>query len=293
MTAIRGVPQVVWMYWEQGWDGAPPLVRECRRSWEHHNPDWDVRCLDGASRAQFDLDAWMPGGDADRPRRFRSLGRAAYNAYQRLRAHRFRPQMVGTRKLSVQARSNVLRVWLLNRYGGVWADATLWCHRPLNDWIRPCLDGGYFSFVNEQMRSRDSELLRWTSWFLIARRNHYVMQRLLAAMEEYWRRHAFAEEYFWNELLFNGLYRGDDRFRACCDAVPRIEAPRSRPGPRYFAPFTGRRLSGLTDDYRAMIDAGDCPVFKLRHRKRNPLERYDRIRYLFATIPRPGGYGRR
>ena len=286
MTAICGVPKVVWMYWEQGWDEAPPVVRECRRSWKHHNPGWEVRCLDGATvREYFDFAAWMPR-DGGRPRWVWNLRRAAHDARHRLRAGRPRRRMIGTRSVSVQARADVLRLHLLNRYGGVWADATVWCHRPLDDWIRSCLDGGYCSFVNEQERSRNAELLRWTSWFLIARKNHYVMQRLLEAAREYWTRHTVEDEYFWCFVLFNRLYRDDERFRAYCDAVPRMEAPRGRPGPRYFSPFTDDRLSGVTDAFRAVIDAGDCPVFKLRHRSRNPLERYDRIRYLFGTVPR-------
>ena len=131
IEAICGMPKVVWMYWEQGWDSAPAVVRECRRSWEHHNPDWEIRCLDGATASEyFDLESWVPG--AAGPRWVWSLRRTACNTYGRLRHRRLRLRMVGTRTLSVQGRSNILRIHLLARYGGVWADATLWCHRPLD-----------------------------------------------------------------------------------------------------------------------------------------------------------------
>ena len=62
-ASVRGVPKTVWLYWEQGWDAAPELVRQCRRSWElrhqHVNP------LEGYDRIQH-LFASLPATVADR-----------------------------------------------------------------------------------------------------------------------------------------------------------------------------------------------------------------------------------
>ena len=140
------------------------------------------------------------------------------------------------------------------------------------------------------MRARNGELLRFTSWFLAARRNHLVIQRMLDAARTYWIRRSHTDQYFWLFVLVNRLYDEDNEFRACWDAMPRFEAPRSVPGPRYFAPFTDARLSGVTEDYRAMVASGDVPIFKLHHRRVDPLEQYDRIQFLFSTLT---GHARR
>ena len=289
-ASVRGVPKTVWLYWEQGWDAAPELVRQCRRSWEVRNPDWTVRCLDAATLGEyFDLEEWLPGS-VGRPRWCWRAAERCYDAWQRSRSDR-QWRMIGRKKLSVQGRSDIVRLNLLARYGGVWADATLWCHRPLDDWLAPCLDSGFFSFHNGQMRNRLGESLRFTFWFLASRRNHEIVRRLLDAAQTYWARRSQADEYFWPATLVNHLYEDDAAFRALYDAMPKWEAPRSEPGARYFAPFTADRLSGVTDDYRALIASDSVPVFKLRHRPVNPLEGYDRIRHLFASLPADVGHG--
>ena len=282
---LRGIPKTVWLYWEQGWDAAPELVRQCRRSWELNNPDWTVRCLDGTTVGEhFDLEEWMPG-PTGRPLPWRRFAAWSYNAWQRSRSKRLQLRMIGRKRIHVQGRSDILRLNLLARYGGVWADATLWCHRPLDDWLGALVDSGFFAFHNGQVHSRRGEALRFTSWLLAARRNHYLVRRLLDAARVYWARRSRADEYFWLFVLVERLYADDPEFQARWEAMPRVEALRSAPGPRYFAPFTDARLSGLTDEYLTMIVSDDVPVFKLRHRRVNPLEGYDRIEHLFATLP--------
>lgn len=231
----------------------------------------------------------MPGS-VGRPRWCWRVARRSYDAYHRFRSGRLRWRIIKKKRISVQARAIIIRLALIARYGGVWADATLWCHRPLSDWLGPYLDRageGYFSFHNGEARARSGESLRFTSWFLAAQRNHHIVRRMLDAARTYWTRHSHPNEYFWLPVLVNRLYDDDARFRAGWDAMPRFEAPRGAPGPRYFAPFTPARLSGVTDDYRAMIASGASPVYKLRHRRVDPLEAYDRIRYLFATLQSP------
>ena len=37
--------KVVWLFWAQGWDNAPWIVKQVRESWEINNPTWDIKCL--------------------------------------------------------------------------------------------------------------------------------------------------------------------------------------------------------------------------------------------------------
>jgi hypothetical protein len=48
--------------------------------------------------------------------------------------------------ISLQKRSLFVRLELLRRYGGVWADATLYCWQPLDSWLPQHLDTGFFAF---------------------------------------------------------------------------------------------------------------------------------------------------
>lgn len=89
----------------------PRLVAQCLQTWRDHNPGWDVQVLDAATLpAEVTLDD-LPDD------------------------------------ISLQALSDVLRLRLLRRYGGVWVDATAYCVRPLDDWLPPRLSSGFFAFT--------------------------------------------------------------------------------------------------------------------------------------------------
>ena len=46
-TLVGGdFPRTIWLFWLQGWENTPELVKRCLRSWEHHNPGWTIRTLD-------------------------------------------------------------------------------------------------------------------------------------------------------------------------------------------------------------------------------------------------------
>lgn len=110
--SFNEIPKKVWIYWEQGEDNAPIIVKNCIESWIKHNPDWEITIIDSESLSQF---LEMP-----------SL-----------------PEC-----LPVRYYANLLRLKLLNKYGGVWADATTYCHRPLNDWLPLLAYSGLFMFRN-------------------------------------------------------------------------------------------------------------------------------------------------
>ena len=102
------------MYWHQGWCHAPDVVKRCVSTWQTHNPTWRIHLLDAASIA----------GEVRLPSVMEKL-QPTYLA----------------------SRSDVVRLLLLRKYGGVWADATLWCARPLDDWIDSVTEpSGFFAY---------------------------------------------------------------------------------------------------------------------------------------------------
>lgn len=101
MTVLK---KVVWLLWMQGWDQAPWLVREVYKSYRFCAPDWEVVRLDMAS-----------------------LGN-----YTEV------PSYLGHKKIRRPAKSDSIRRALLASNGGLWADATLLCMRPL-DWLPAAL----------------------------------------------------------------------------------------------------------------------------------------------------------
>lgn len=128
------MPRRVWMFWEQGVEAAPEIVRECLAAWPRMNPGWEVRVLDGAAARRA-----AP--------RFAKLAR---------RCPRATPTM----------RSDLLRLELLVRYGGAWADATLLPLRPLDEWLHDWLrPSGFFCFHHSKERINQTGRLA-PNWFM-------------------------------------------------------------------------------------------------------------------------------
>lgn len=96
----RPVPRRIWLYWGQGWGAAPEVCRLCAESWKRWNPRHEVALLDAASAAAL---VGPPGFD--------------------------------TARFPERVRANLLRLRLLSRFGGVWADATLFCTAPVDAWL--------------------------------------------------------------------------------------------------------------------------------------------------------------
>lgn len=184
------------------------------------NPGWDFRCL-----------------DADTIARYVDLG-----------AH------VDLKKQTITAASlsDVLRLLLLNEYGGVWVDATTYCNVPLDDWLPLAAHTGFFAFARP---GEDREL---ASWFLAAQPGNPLLAKWAARALAYWRGRESARDYFWVHHQFGELCAIDrDAFRAWQN-TPRISAD----GPHAI------QHVGMYEDYdaaKAKID-WTVPVFKLTHR---------------------------
>lgn len=113
---------MIWIYWAQGLDNAPDIVQYCIRSWQRHNPSWQVILLDDGIIHDFvDMSDLEP-----------DINRTAY--------------------------SDILRCRLLRQHGGVWTDATVLCSMPLDHWLHAFTYGGFFAY---SWPGRDRPIASW------------------------------------------------------------------------------------------------------------------------------------
>ena len=98
------VPRDIYMLWASGWDTAGEWERLVLWTWKYFNPNYTVHELDmeEAERLAF------------RGERSRWIDDDIWE------------------NLAIQAQSDILRVHILARYGGVWVDASLACNAPLD-----------------------------------------------------------------------------------------------------------------------------------------------------------------
>lgn len=155
---------VIFIYWNHGIEAAPPLVRTCIQSWRQRNPDRAIHVLDDSTLSQ-----WIDMDDV------------------RQRNPR----------LTIQAFADILRWRLLARYGGVWVDATLYCNRPLSEWLPKCqAPKGFFAF-------RTPEAHLYHSWFLVGQPDNPVVQAMSDEIERFFV-HYGGYRHYWE---LRGLWR--------------------------------------------------------------------------------------
>ena len=265
------IPKILFMYWHQGWNNAPDIVKRCADTWQRHNPAWDIYLLDSTTIAN----------KVKLPTALKSFN------------------------LPLPALSDIIRICLLKKYGGVWADATLWCVRPLDDWIESVCDrSGFFAYDKP---GSDRPI---SSWFLAASRNCRIVDLWYSAIchllaktqaharfrwvfdtkEKNWLVNAIsklcmnyillnyqyghllitssddpdADNYFWFHYLFGRLLDQNSEFHQLWTSTPKISAD----GPQLL------RRAGLlepsTDRTDIIIKNRDSHVHKLTHRRAFP-----------------------
>lgn len=216
------IPRKIWMLWLQGWKNAPEIVRICRRTWELHNPTWQIEAITQESLAEFiDIDPILPS------------------------------EVVA--RIPPEALSDVIRICLLKKHGGVWVDGTVYCSKPLDTWLPECHPEGFFAFAQP---GPDRML---SSWFLAADCDNYLINTWHRMTLDYWRVRSERHHYFWFHYLFGEAYERDSKFRQIWDSTPKIQAD----GPHHF---TTRLLGPMSDEDKALFDGGANPVFKLTHK---------------------------
>jgi hypothetical protein len=222
---MTNLPRHVWMLWSQGWDQAPALSRACVQTWRQRNPGWEIHALTASNLPDYlDLSA---------------VTHAASSPH-----------------LTPAAVSDIVRIHLLSRHGGVWADSTVWCAKPLDDWLPACVEEGFFAF------DRPGPDRMVASWFLASVPGNPIVDRWAGLVDDYWHWHASADTYFWFHYLFADGYQRWPQWRAAWDATPKLPAD----GPHRFIPYEVKLPLPLTDLDRRHLNGLHEPVYKLsRH----------------------------
>ena len=174
--------KTIWLLWFQGWDDNTPwVVKKVRESWEFHNPDWNIELVTKENIGTY-IDEKLISYDT-----------------------------------TPQALSDIIRLNLLATHGGVWADATMLCMRPLDDWLYDVLQpSGFWMYHGKEPDAP-------ASWFIISMKQSTLIQKWANKTNEYWKNGKNSEgNYFWMDSLFNELCETDPDFLREWRKVPYI-----------------------------------------------------------------------
>ncbi len=254
------LPQRIWFLWFQGKANMPEIVEMCFESWLRHNPTWEVVFLDDTNLEKY-------------------IG--------------FRSELNLNRDdIPLQAQSDIIRINLLQKFGGVWVDSTCYCNQPLDNWLTDKLSSGFFAF------NRPNTDRMMSSWFLAAFPNNDLVKSYCDATNAFWqinppekvlkkrdkknlielvsmtflasypafwhklivkKRLSFSH-YFWFHYLFEHLYKTDKTFYSIWDETPKFSA--NIPHKLMHFGFNSK----ASTDIRNEIKTPTAPFFKLNWR---------------------------
>lgn len=161
----------VFCYWNSGPDNAPEVARACMAQLRALHPE--AHMLDAASvRELIDIpDRIASVLETDRPAHF----------------------------------ADYVRVALLEKYGGIWVDATCWVPEPLDLAVLPYLEAGvvYPRWTSEQIGN----------WFIAAASGSLIITLQRLALEMWWRERSDLPDYFLYHRIFEALHALVPEFR--------------------------------------------------------------------------------
>lgn len=192
----------IFIYWDQGFDNAPLVVKRCLLSWHKKNPTWNIiQVTSQTIKNLIDINQLN--------------------------------LILNNKSITKTSFSDVLRVYLLEKYGGCWCDATTFCVIPLDDWLPDMIRDDFFAFrlnINNRPIS---------SWFIYADKQHYLITEWKKKVCDYLNTVDFVigdnkidfiqwnlykhnlPTYFWFHYLFSDLCNEDNKIR---DIINKLNA---------------------------------------------------------------------
>ncbi|WP_298636792.1 capsular polysaccharide synthesis protein [uncultured Umboniibacter sp.] len=250
--------QTLWAFWHDGEENAPPYIQACLKTWRDKNPEWFLEVLTYDTISSF-----LPLDN-----------------------------LIGDHwtEIPVQAFTDLIRINLIAKYGGVWIDATCICKTPLDYWLPRLMQGGFFAF------DRPGPGREISSWFLSGSEDSYIVNRWKSHCNNFWTslkgtevRHKVKEiypglswdsppwmdpsywsdyhqvvPYFWFHFGFGFLVASDKRFAAQWSNIPKISADL----PHFYA--RGGYADKDNEEMEAEWIHGISPLYKTAFKKMSP-----------------------
>ena len=187
-----GTEKIIWQYWGQGIDSPdlPETVRLCFKSVDNHSGDYTVIRLDNNNIHDY-LDL---------------------------------PDFVWQKKTNPQFKhaffADLLRLALLDVYGGVWLDATIYLSSPLAELSNLSEHDSFFMYQRDVTKTDREEWIAlnkaYFSWdenhkinvlnsIIYGQKNSQVIHTCLDMLLNFWRTQEHIPHYFFFQIMFDHL----------------------------------------------------------------------------------------
>ncbi len=225
---VHDVPKIIWTAWLQGFGNAPEMVKACLESQRTHLRGYDVRVL-----------------DIDNYRQWVDLPEDIVSKYRKGR-------------IPPASFSDLLRLAVLRKYGGVWMDATVYCSgfgsEPLQARWQRIMQSELTLF--RYFRRGEAQPVGLSTWFVAAVPGQRNVSAVLDMLVAYWHDFDCLVDYYIIHL-FMGLSL--QRFSDVTLAMPRENS--------FHSLLLGNALANDFDEKKWSELVAHVSIHKLNYRK--------------------------
>lgn len=216
----------IFLFWMQGLNNAPDVVKRSVESWYVKNPDTNIVLIDRNNIRSYMSGDYVVHDDTN---------------------HDYSRQI-----------SDLLRLDLMKNYGGVWSDATVFCNKPIHPWLEEQDVEDFFCFSYPKP---DRKL---ASWFLYANKGSELIEFFYQRMVESWNKTKTNSPYFLIHNTFERCYQESETVRNVWDKMPKVTVSIEKSeGAHLFVPYE-LSYADVADQKKILDD--DSPVYKLNWR---------------------------
>ena len=247
------MPKNIFFFWDKGYDDLPDIGKICVQSWKKLNPEYRIIFLNKSNIYDF-LDKELL-------------------------------EEIWT-KNQIQTQSDLIRINLLKKHGGIWIDMTVYCSVPLKKWLSYKMKSGLFLF---KYRCNDCNDLGLASWFIACNKNNYIIEEICEKYNKFWEKNT-KSIYFNFHVIAKNTIRLNPK---CLDIYRRIPYFNGQLGRMnlYGVSYTSLYLP-INYNIKYILDRNDIPVFKFNWNHRdagqsdeNSINLYKKYKKYFNIIP--------
>ncbi len=160
----------IWIYWNSGIETAPILIRKCFESLKNNFPDKNIIALSDDNLKDYIV---LPDYIINKYKKGK-IGRAHF--------------------------SDIIRISLLEKYGGCWLDSTVYCtSNDLPDFI---FNSKLFVYKKMNLDRSDKDYLVASSWLISSCKDNNIIVSVRDLLYKYWRKHNKLLDYYLFHIIF-------------------------------------------------------------------------------------------
>lgn len=175
----------IWVCWFQGLDSAPDIVKVCIESIYCKFKDYEIIIITEDNRRDY------------------------------VQFPQFIEEKISQKKITLTHLSDLLRLELLIKYGGIWIDSTVFISE--ENIPAEILEADLFLF-QELKPGSEGHSLPISSWFIVSKKQHPILLSTRAMLYTYWKKNNSLIDYF---LLHHFLNISKEYFDKLWENVPK------------------------------------------------------------------------